>query len=65
MASSFTAQDASKDGERGGGRNDEENECRGIRRRGRRGEEGGGFGTLARAPLNYPTSLPTCDNPNE
>ena len=36
MASSFTAQDASKDGERGGGRNDEENECRGIRRRGRK-----------------------------
>ena len=49
MASSFTAQDASKDGERGveegGGRNDEENECKGIRRRRRwRGEGGEGRG---------------------
>ena len=45
MASSFTARDASKDGggREGGRGNDEENECKGIRR-----GEGGGFGNLAR-----------------
>ena len=55
MASSFTAQDASKDGERGGGRNDEENECRGIRRRGRRVRREGDLGLWQELP---PTTLP-------
>ena len=44
-------------------RNDEENECKGIRRRGERGDLGGLWQQCA--PLNYPTYVHAIIRPNE
>ena len=48
---------------RWGRRNDEENECKGIRRRGERGDLGGLWQQCA--PLNYPTYVHAIIRPNE